>query len=81
MKELHQVVSASAMDDAKVRVLFENGVEGVFDCSRYMADKFWARLSDPSFFRLVKADCGTLVWPDDIDIDPEEIWEDCVKSG
>ena len=81
MDKLHQVVSVSALDDTRVRVVFDNGVEGVFDCSPYMKNKFWSRLSSPAFFRLVRAECGTLVWPDDIDIDPEEIWEGCVKGG
>ena len=80
MNELHQVVSASPLDDKRIRVAFENGVEGTFDCSRYMSHPFWKRLSDPAFFRLVRAECGTLVWPDDVDIDPEEVWEDCKKD-
>lgn len=81
MKELHQIVSVTVIDDKRVRVAFENGVEGTFDCSSYMADKFWRRLADPAFFRLVRAEGGTLVWPGDIDIDPEEIWEDSVKDS
>ena len=80
MKELHQVVSASPLDDRRIRVVFENGVEGTFDCAPYMAEKYWRRLAEPSFFRLVRVECGTLAWPGDIDIDPEEIWEDSAKS-
>ena len=81
MKELHQVVAAKSLDDKHIHVVFENGAAGVFDCSRYMTDKYWRPLSDPAFFRLVRVECGTLVWPGDIDIDPEEIWEDCEKKG
>ena len=81
MKELHQVVSARAIDDKRVRVVFENGAEGTFDCSSYMTDPYWRRLAEPAFFRLVRAECGTLVWPGDIDLDPEEIWEDSIKDA
>ena len=35
---------------------------------------------NPAFFRQVRVDCGTLCWPNDIDIDPEEVWDDCVKE-
>lgn len=49
MNELHQVVSAEAVDGSKVRVAFGNGVEGLFDCAPYMADKYWERLGDPVF--------------------------------
>ncbi len=68
------------MDEKRIRVSFENGVEGVFDCSPYMSDRYWERLNNPSFFRQVRVECGTLCWPDDIDIDPEEAWEDCEKQ-
>ena len=67
------------MDDSRIRVSFENGMGGVFDCAPYLKDKYWASLANPAFFRQVRVDCGTLCWPNDIDIDPEEVWEDCVK--
>ena len=79
MNELHQVMTAKPMDDSRVHVSFENGAEGIFDCSPYMSDKYWERLRNPCFFRQVRVDCGTLCWPDDIDIDPEEVWEYCKK--
>lgn len=81
MNILHQVVAASPLDDTKIRVSFENGISGVFDCAPYLKDKYWASLSNPAFFRQVRVDCGTLCWPNDIDIDPEEVWDDCVKEA
>ena len=80
MSVLHQVITAVPIDERRIRVSFENGVEGVFDCSPYMSDRYWASLNNPSFFRQVRVDCGTLCWPNDIDIDPEEVWEDCEKN-
>ena len=81
MQELHQVVSAVPVEDRWVRVSFENGVSGTFDCAPYMKDKYWGSLNNPAFFRLVKAEYGTLCWPNDIDIDPEEVWEDLVRDA
>lgn len=78
MEILHQVVAARPLDESKIRVTFENGATGVFDCSPYMEDNYWKDLRMPHFFRQVKAEYGTLCWPNDIDIDPEEIWEDTV---
>ena len=78
MMDLHQVVSAEPVDDRRIRVSFENGMTGIFDCLPYMGNKYWEALKNPVFFRLVKAEYGTLCWPNDIDIDPEEIWEDTV---
>ena len=77
MNVLHQVVSATPLDDRRIRVLFENGAGGVFDCAPYMKDSYWASLANPYFFSQVRVECGTLCWPNDIDIDPEEVWEDC----
>ena len=54
MAELHQVVEAEVVDGRRIRVAFENGVEGMFDCTPYMKDKYWAKLAEPSFFRQVR---------------------------
>jgi len=80
MNVLHQVVAAVPVDERRIRVSFENGVEGMFDCSPYMSNRYWESLNNPSVFRQVRVDCGTLCWPNDIDIDPEEVWEDCEKG-
>ena len=61
----------------------------VLSCDKYkdvwdeffnLKDKYWASLANPAFFRQVRVDCGTLCWPNDIDIDPEEVWDDCVMD-
>ena len=80
MNVLHQVVSAKPIDDKRVLVSFENGVQGAFDCSPYMTDKYWDCLNNPAIFRQVRVECGTLCWPNDIDIDPEEVWESCLAQ-
>lgn len=74
MKDYSSIVSAKALPGFCVQVLFETGERGVFDCRPYLADAYWKRLADPAFFRLVRVECGTLVWPGDIDLDPEDIW-------
>jgi hypothetical protein len=80
MNVLHQVITAEPVDDKLVRVSFENGVQGLFDCSSYMTDRYWDSLNNPSIFRQVRVECGTLCWPNDIDIDPEEVWEYCTPQ-
>ena len=46
-----------------------------------MEDPYWARLKTPAYFRQVKAECGTLVWPGDLDVAPESVWERCTKEA
>ena len=77
---LHQVIKASPIGDSTVAVTFENGVCGTYDCAYLMEDPYWARLKLPGYFRQVKAECGTLVWPDDLDVAPESVWERCSKE-
>lgn len=81
MEELYQVISAKPMDGFKVFVTFENGVSGIFDCEYLTADPYWAKLKSPALFRQVRAECGTLCWPEDIDIAPESVWEDVSKGN
>ena len=80
MEELHQVIAAEPMDGFKVFVTFENGVTGVFDCEYLTADPYWKKLKSPAFFRQVRAECGTLCWPGDIDVAPESVWEDVSRQ-
>ena len=79
-KELHSVVDAKPLDEMKVFVSFDNGVSGVFDCSYLVRDRYWAKLKSPAFFRQVRAECGTLCWPEDIDLPPESVWDDVSRQ-
>ena len=75
MKEYASTVSARALPNGLVRVEFDDGAAGVFDCKPFWDDPVRKRLSDPAFFRLVRVECGTLAWPGDIDIAPEDVWD------
>ena len=68
-------VAAKPLDGYKVDVEFDTGERGIFDCTRYLDKPYWKRLNDKDFFRQVFVGYGTLVWPDEIDIGPEDIWE------
>ena len=39
------------------------------------------RLTDERFFNTVRADYGTIVWDDNIDVAPESVWERSVIAG
>lgn len=75
MEELHDIVKARPLEGYKIAVEFDNGERGVFDCSRYLDRPYWRPLKDKMFFRQVRVDYGTLVWPDDIDVGQEDVWE------
>lgn len=71
------------LDVVKVRVCagyvleleFENGERRVFDMSAYMDKKPFNRLKgSPAFFG-AHVDYGTVVWPGNIDIAPETLYD------
>ena len=74
------VKHAKPIDNNRVEVIFQNGTMGVFDCTPYLSDPFWKSLSEPAFFSQVRVEGGTLTWPNDIDIAPEEVWHQSVKN-
>ena len=88
VKEVHvkdsyyyeSVTDAIPCGGYKVAVRFRKGECGVFDCTPYLDDSFWASLRDKSVFDKVRVDCGMLTWPGDIDIAPEEVWADAVRT-
>lgn len=80
MDVLHDITAAEPMPGFKVHVTFDTGETGVFDCSAYLGHPYWKRLNDPAFFRLVHVCYGTLAWPDEIDIAPEDVWEKTIRD-
>jgi len=75
METLHDIVKARPLEDYKVAVEFDNGECGVFDCARYLDQPYWKPLNDKSLFRQVHVSYGTLAWPNEIDVGPEDVWE------
>ena len=76
---IHDIVSARPLDGYKIDVMFDTGEKAVFDCSRYLNKPYWKRLNDKEFFKQVFVGYGTLVWPGEIDIGPEDVWEFAVR--
>ena len=75
METLHDIVSVKPLDGYKVDVVFDTGDKAIFDCSRYLEKPYWKPLKDKRLFSQVSVGYGTLVWPGEIDIGPEDIWE------
>ena len=71
---------AKPLDDNRVEVTFQNGMSGVFDCTAYLKEPFWSSLSERAIFNQVRVEGGTLTWPNDIDIAPEEVWHQSEKT-
>jgi hypothetical protein len=74
MEVLLDVVRVEAKADYKLFLEFENGERRVFDMAPYMDKKPFTQLKgSPLFFR-ASVDYGTVVWPGNIDIAPETLY-------
>jgi hypothetical protein len=72
---LLDVTAVEARPDFLLDLEFENGERRRFDMSPYLHYPIFRRLENPGFFSLARAEHGTVVWPGDIDIAPETLYE------
>lgn len=61
--------------DFSLLLEFENGECRCFDMARYIDQKPWVRLKANNAFLGAFVAYGTVVWPGNIDIDPETLYE------
>ncbi len=65
-------------DDYTLLLTFADGAKKVYNARPLLAKPLYAELSNLAFFLCAKAEYGTVVWNDDIDIAPEHLYE-CSK--
>jgi hypothetical protein len=78
MDTLLDVVSVKVHPGYRLGLEFENGERRVFDMSPYMDKRPFNRLKDSPIFNCAHVDYGTVVWPGNIDIAPETLYDDSV---
>lgn len=72
---LLDVTNVQAQPGYRLIIQFENGGRRRFDMSPYMDQKTWLKLKCSPLFYRAKVEYGTVVWPGEIDIDPETLYE------
>jgi Protein of unknown function (DUF2442) len=75
MEVLLDVVNVKAEQDYKLLLEFENGERRVFDMAPYMDKKPFVQLKGSPLFAKAAVDYGTVVWPGNIDIAPETLYD------
>jgi hypothetical protein len=80
MSFLPVVVSAEYLGEFKIRLSFNDGVEGTVDFSKWLEGPVFEPLRDPAYFRQFFVDGGTVAWANGADIAPETLYEQA-KSG
>jgi hypothetical protein len=74
---LNDVVSVQPLDDYRLRLQFEDGVEGVVDVADLIESTgIFAPFKDRAYFVqvAVNPDVGTICWPNGADIDPDVLY-------
>jgi hypothetical protein len=80
MDDLLDVVKVKVRETYVLELVFENGEQRVFDMSCYMDKKPFNRLKGTTTFYGAYVDYGTVVWPGNIDISPETLYDRSVQE-
>ena len=72
---LLDVTHVTVKPDFTLFLEFENGERRRFDMDAYIDQKPWVRLKSGNAFQGAFVENGTVVWPGNIDIDPETLYE------
>ena len=74
---LRDVVSVQPLSEHRLRVTFDDGVEGIVNVAQMVRfTGVFEPLHDPAFFSQVKlnGELGTVYWPNDADLDSDVLY-------
>jgi hypothetical protein len=72
---LLDVIDVKVQDGHMLSLEFENGEKRRFDMTAYLNERPFNRLKDSALFAMARVDYGTVVWPGNIDIAPETLYD------
>ena len=62
------------LENHRLRLRFEDGLERIFDVSPYLEDDYFSSLRSPAVFNTVRINGLTVEWMGGIDICPDELY-------
>jgi hypothetical protein len=83
MAEIIHVTQVEVVESHRLRLRFEDGIEGELDFRGESWEGVFAPLADPEFFAKVVVDkeMGTIVWPNGADIAPETLHASVIEGS
>ncbi len=73
-------VAVMPNDNYSLTVTFDNGETKNFDVMPYIRGEWYGHLRDKAYFRMVRTDGFTVVWPEGQDLCPDELYEKSVRQ-
>lgn len=73
------VMDVQPQEDYTLLLTFADGTKKIYNARPLLDKAIYAQFKSLAFFLSAKAECGTVVWNDDIDIAPEHLYE-CSQS-
>ncbi len=70
-----EIKDVQACKDYTLFLTFANGEQKMYDARPILQKELYAALRNPAFFLRAKAEYGTVIWSDEIDIAPEHLYE------
>jgi hypothetical protein len=78
------VIEVRALPGYRLWVKFVDGTTGEIDLSRLVSSDtagIFAALRDPALFAKVYVEYGAVVWPGEIDLAPDAMYDEIKKQG
>lgn len=75
---LIDVIAVKAQPDYQLALNFANGEWRRFDMRPLLAIKPWNRIASQQLFEHAEVKYGTVMWPGEIDIAPETLYDDSI---
>lgn len=75
---INDVISLRMLPEFSLDLEFKNGEHRRFDMRPLLSIKPWNRIATPTLFKRARIEYGTVVWPGEIDIAPETLYDDSV---
>ena len=75
-----RVSEVTVMDGYKLKLLFDNGEQGIYDCSHLLDFGVFREFRDKSYFARARVAHGTVAWPHEQDICPDTLYLDSVRD-
>ena len=75
-----RVKDVKPLADYRLEIVFTNGEIGTYDCRPLLDFGVFKELEDEVYFRQVRAEGGTVVWPHEQDICPDTLYMDSEKQ-